>query len=183
MQQLRRPYRINTPLLSANAVIMWCMECIRISNCMRLLDRAPVCMGGEIFFAYRDFGSCFSLETSGWLCSCLAGSRLGRPCIHASIAVPRSDAWSASLPWSFVFPYTIAAALTGPIVPGPCLPAPALAHPLLCVPDLTYFSLSLSFCYCRVTILHYTVQPVLAIKTPAPCSWRRGLTSKQRPRY
>jgi hypothetical protein len=48
LQQLRRPCRIYTPLVSANAVIMW------ISYCMRLLDRARVCMGGEgvyIFFS------------------------------------------------------------------------------------------------------------------------------------
>ena len=46
---------MHTPLVSANAVNMWCMECIWISYRMRLLDRAPVCMGGEIFFAYRVF--------------------------------------------------------------------------------------------------------------------------------
>jgi hypothetical protein len=55
LQQLRRPYRIHTPLVSANAVLMWCMECIWISYRMRLLDRAPICMGGEVFFAYRVF--------------------------------------------------------------------------------------------------------------------------------
>jgi hypothetical protein len=55
LQQLRRPYRIHTPLVSANAVIMWCMECVLTSYCMRLLDRAPVCMGGEVFFAYLVF--------------------------------------------------------------------------------------------------------------------------------
>ena len=49
LQQLRRPYRIHTPLVSANAVIMWCMECVWTSYRMRLLDRAPVCMGGEGF--------------------------------------------------------------------------------------------------------------------------------------
>jgi hypothetical protein len=37
LQQLRRPYRIHhTPLVSANAVIMWCIECIWISYRMRL---------------------------------------------------------------------------------------------------------------------------------------------------
>ena len=66
LQQLRRPLHIHTPLVSANAVIMWCMECIWISYRMRLLDRAPVCMGGEGFFAYRVFGWYFSLESSGW---------------------------------------------------------------------------------------------------------------------
>ena len=34
---------------------MWCIECIWISYRMRFLDRAPVCMGGEAFFAYRVF--------------------------------------------------------------------------------------------------------------------------------
>jgi hypothetical protein len=52
LQQLRRPYRIHTPLVSANAVIMWCMECIRISYSMRLLDKASVCMGGEGFYIF-----------------------------------------------------------------------------------------------------------------------------------
>jgi hypothetical protein len=91
---------MHTPLVSANAVIMWCMECTWISYCIRLLDRAPVCMGGEVFFAYRVFGCHFSLESSGWLRGCRAASRSGRPCMHASIAVPRGGAWSASHPWS-----------------------------------------------------------------------------------
>jgi hypothetical protein len=64
MQQLGRPLHIHTPLVSANAVIMWSMECVWISYHMRFLDRAPVCMGGEAFFANRDFDSCFSLESS-----------------------------------------------------------------------------------------------------------------------
>jgi hypothetical protein len=54
LQQLWRPLHIHTPLVSANAVKMWCMKCIWISYRMRLLDRAPVCMGGEgvyIFFS------------------------------------------------------------------------------------------------------------------------------------
>ena len=66
LQQLRRPLHIHTPLVLANAVILWCMECIWIFYRMRLLDRAPVCMGGEVFFAYRVFGCYFSLESSGW---------------------------------------------------------------------------------------------------------------------
>jgi hypothetical protein len=49
MQQLGRAYHIHTPLVSGNAVNIWCMECIWISYRMRLLDRAPVCMGGEGF--------------------------------------------------------------------------------------------------------------------------------------
>jgi hypothetical protein len=53
LQQLQRPLHIHTPLVSANAVIMWCMECVWISYRMRILDRAPLCMGGEGFFAYR----------------------------------------------------------------------------------------------------------------------------------
>jgi hypothetical protein len=52
LQQLRRPYRIHTSLISANAAIMWCMECVWISYRMRLLDRASVCMGGEGFYIY-----------------------------------------------------------------------------------------------------------------------------------
>jgi hypothetical protein len=41
LQQLRRPYRIHTPLVPANAVIMWYMECVWISYRMRL--RLYVC--------------------------------------------------------------------------------------------------------------------------------------------
>ena len=66
LQQLRRPLHIHTPLVSANAVILWYMECIWTSYRMRLLDRAPVCMAGEGFFAFGVFGCCFSLESSGW---------------------------------------------------------------------------------------------------------------------
>jgi hypothetical protein len=95
LQQLRRPLHIHTPLVSANAVIMWCMECLWISYCMRLLDKASVCMGGEVYFAYRVF-----VPVSLWNPrDCQAGSRSGRPCMHASIAVPRGGAWSASHPW------------------------------------------------------------------------------------
>jgi hypothetical protein len=35
LQQLRRPYRIHIPLVSANAAIMWCMECVCFSYRMR----------------------------------------------------------------------------------------------------------------------------------------------------
>ena len=52
LQQLSGPLHIHTPLVSANAVNLWCMECIRISYCMRLLDRAPEFMGGEGFYMY-----------------------------------------------------------------------------------------------------------------------------------
>jgi hypothetical protein len=93
LQQLRRPLHIHTPLVLANTVYFWCMECIWISNRMHLLNRASICMGGEVYFAYRVFGCCFSLESSGWW---RGGS--GRPCMNASIAVPRGGAWSASHP-------------------------------------------------------------------------------------
>ncbi len=96
---MQQPYRIHTPLVSANAVIMWYMECVWISYRMRLLDRASVCMGGESFSASLVYGSCFSLESSGWLRGFRAGNRSGRPCIHASIAVPRGGAWFTSHPW------------------------------------------------------------------------------------
>jgi len=59
-----------------------------------------------------------------------------------------------------------------------CLPLHR-AHPPLCDPDL---SLSLFLCYCRMALLHCTVQPVMAISTSAPCSWRRGLTSQLKAR-
>ena len=61
LQQLRRPYRIHTSLVSANAAIMWCMECIWISYRMRLWERAPVCMEGEVFRL-----PCFSVNVSLW---------------------------------------------------------------------------------------------------------------------
>jgi hypothetical protein len=48
LQQLWRPLRIHIPLVPANAVIMWCM----VSYRMLLLDRAPVCMGGEGVYIY-----------------------------------------------------------------------------------------------------------------------------------
>ena len=80
----------------SEAVMMWCMECIWISYCMRFLDAAPVCIGGLVFFAYRF---CFSFESMGWLHGCWTGSGSGRPCLHAFIAVPRSGAWSESHPW------------------------------------------------------------------------------------
>jgi hypothetical protein len=91
LQQLRRPLHTHTPLVSANAVHMWCMEYIWISYRMRLLKRAPVCMGGDAFFAgFCVFGSCFSLESSGWLRGCRAASGSGRPCMCLCIAVPRA---------------------------------------------------------------------------------------------
>jgi hypothetical protein len=129
-------------------------------------------------------------------------------CIHLSRslgAVPTSmDSWpdltcavrGAVVPWipsaqAAVFPWLsprhVAASphtaphptlpyptLTGPTVP--CLPAPAPCPSSLCAPDLTYLSVSL--CSCRVALLHCTMQPVMAMKTSAPCSWRRELTSQ-----
>ncbi len=216
LQQLRRPLHIQTPLFSANSVNMWCMECIWISCCMRLSDRAPVCMGGEFFFAFSDFGCHFSLESSGRLRGCWAGSGSGRSCMHASIAVTRGGAWSAPHPW---IPDLCCPRCVGPLdpvragnrlplhyrcatsprtAPHPALPLPTLtgpylpvypvclplhhAHPPLCFPDLTYLSVCLCFCYCSLAGLHCTMQPILAVKTSAPCSWRRGLTSQLEPR-
>jgi hypothetical protein len=99
LQHLRRPLRIHTLLVSANAVNMWCMECVCISYRMRFLNSAPVCMGGEVFFAYRVFGFHFSLESSGWLRGYRAGSGSGQ--LYACIYRGRSGggAWSASHPW------------------------------------------------------------------------------------
>jgi hypothetical protein len=173
---------------------------------MRLLDRAPVCMGGEAFLTYRVFDSCFSLESSGWLHGCLPGSRSGRPCTHASIPVPRGGAWFASHPWRPDQTWPLLSAVRGshgsrprrqpsspalsprhvtahyatlpwPDLPFPTLPACPCTMPILLCVSLTW-PISLSLCYCRVAILHCTMQPGRAITTPASCSWRRGLTSQ-----
>jgi hypothetical protein len=68
----------HTPLVSANAVIMWCMECASISYRMRLLDRARECMGGEGVYIYCTCISPFcSIPGSGyfslilWLSVCM----------------------------------------------------------------------------------------------------------------
>ena len=93
LQQLWRPYRIHTPIVSANAVIMWCMECVCISYRMRLLDRAPVCSFLRL--------PCFSDPVSLWNPrdgSAAVGLAAG--CMHASTAVPRGGAWFASHPMS-----------------------------------------------------------------------------------
>ena len=113
--------------------------------------------------------------------------------IHGVLAGP---VLSAVGPWissaqAAVFPCTIAAprhralhrtlrypTLTRPTVPCLPVPTPCLSSSVFTRPDLTYHSLSLSLCYCRMAILHYTVQPGLAVKSSAPCSWRRGLTSQ-----
>ena len=143
LQQLWRPCRIHTPLVSANAVIMWCMECIWISNRMRLLDRANVC-------------SCFSLESSrlsGWqqvraaLYACIHRGPSGRCLVRIASMEACPDVTCAVrgawVPWipsaqATVFPCTIAAprhrtlrypTLTGPTVP--CLPA-CLSAPTPC---------------------------------------------------
>ena len=82
LQQLRRPLHIHTPLVSANAVIMWCMECVWISYRMRLLNRASVCMGGEDFFAYRVF-----VPVSLWNPRAVVGLAAGHGslvCMHPS---------------------------------------------------------------------------------------------------
>ncbi len=55
LQQLRRPYCIHTPLVSVNAVNIWCMECIWTSYFMRLLARASVCIGGESLYVWVLF--------------------------------------------------------------------------------------------------------------------------------
>ena len=93
LQQFRRTLHIHTPLLSANAVILWCMECIWISYYKRLLDKAPVCMGARLSSL-----TVFSVPVSLWNPRACSGS--GRLCMHASIPVPRGGAWSASHPWS-----------------------------------------------------------------------------------
>jgi hypothetical protein len=79
LQQLRRPLHIHTPLVPANAVIMWRMECVWISYRMRLLGRAPVCM---VFFAYRVF-----VSVSLWnplAAIGLAAGQGGPVCMHPS---------------------------------------------------------------------------------------------------
>ena len=50
LQLLWRPLHIHTPLVSAYAVIMWCMKFILTSYRMRLLDRSPVCMGDLLLY-------------------------------------------------------------------------------------------------------------------------------------
>ncbi len=133
LQQLRRPYRIHTLFVSANAVIMWCMECIWISYCMRLLDRAPVCMGGEAFSAHSFWFPFLSgvLEIVAWL----LGWRQVRAVLYACIYRGLSDLTCAA-----VFLCSIAAP-PYPDLPFPvCLPLHHVHPPLLCVPDLTYFS-------------------------------------------
>ena len=160
----------------------------------------------EAFFAKRVFGSCFSLESSGWLRGCRAGSGSGRPYMHVSIVVPRGGAYShgfltwpvlSAVRWSHGSrprrqPSSLALSpphtAPHPTIPYPSLPWPDLPYPAclplhhlhlpLCAPDLTYISLSLSLCSCRVALLHCTMQPVMAMKTSAPCSWRRALTSQ-----
>ena len=140
-----------------------CVEFIWTSYRMRLLDRARVCMGGEAFFAYnRVFGSCVSLESSGWLHGCRAGSRSERPRLHVSIAFPQGGTWSAPHPWipdltcavrgawvpwipfaqATVFPCTIAA------------PRHRALHPILRYPTLTGPTVPcLPACPCTMPIL------------------------------
>ena len=82
LQQLRRPLHIHTPLVSANAVNIWSMECIWISyRCAFWIERLYVCIGGEAFFANRDFDSYFSLESSAVGLAAGQGSSV---CMHPS---------------------------------------------------------------------------------------------------
>ena len=81
LQQLWRPLHICTYITCFSECVVYEVHV----DLMRFLNKAPVCMGGEVFFAYRVFGSCFSLESSGWLRGCRAGNRSVRPCIHACI--------------------------------------------------------------------------------------------------
>ena len=86
LQQLWRPLCIHTLLVAANAVNMWCMECIWTSYSMRLLDRARLCMGGEAF----TFLTVFSVAVSLWNprdgCTAvgLAAGQGGPVCMHPS---------------------------------------------------------------------------------------------------
>ena len=175
LQQLRRPLHIHTPLVSANAVVMWCMECIWTSNRMRLMNRAHVCMGSEVFFPYRVFGSCFSLmvaRLSGWqqvraaLYECIHCGPSGRCLVRIASMDSGPDLTcavrGACVPWipsalAAVFPCTIAAPRqptllypdrTNRTLPA-CLPLHH-AHPPLCVPDLTY---SIYLCLCLSVIV------------------------------
>ena len=54
--------------------------------CASWIERLYVCMGGEAYFAYCVVRFLF---LSGILGMVAPGSRSGRPCLHASIAVPR----------------------------------------------------------------------------------------------
>jgi hypothetical protein len=172
---------------------------------MRLLDRAPVCMGGEAFSASLVF-----VPASLWNPRVTVGLSVGQGgpvCMHPSRslgAVPGPHRIHGFLTW----PDLCCPRCVGPMdpvragsrlplhyrratSPHPTLPYPDRtyrtlhaclplhhAQPPLFVPDLTYLSLSLSLCYCSLAILHCTVQPIMAIATPAPCSWRRGRTSQ-----
>jgi hypothetical protein len=128
-------------------------------------------MGGEVF------RSCFSLESSGWLRGCRAGSGSGWPCMHAFIAVPRGGAWSASHPWipdlccarcmspmdpvragSRLPLYYRRATSPYPTLPYPdrtysTLPACPCTMPILFCVSLTYLSLSLSLYLCLSVIV------------------------------
>ena len=93
LQQLRRPLHIHTPLVSANAVNIWSMECIWISyRCAFWIERLYV------WEARVSSLTVFSVAVSLW--NPRAGSGSGWPCMLASIPVPRGGAWSASHPWS-----------------------------------------------------------------------------------
>ena len=83
LQQLWRPLHIHTPLVSANAVIMWCMECIWISYRMRLLDRAPVFM--YVWEARLSSLTVFSVPVSLWNPRDGSGWQWVRAALHACI--------------------------------------------------------------------------------------------------
>ena len=150
------------------AVYFWCMECVLTSNCMRLLDRAPVCMGGEVYFAYRVF-----VPASLWnprAAVGLAAGQGGPVCMHPSrslgavpgprrihgfltlpdLCCPRCEGpmdpvrAGSRLPLHYrraTSPHPTLPYPTGPTIP--CLPLHH-AHSPLCVPDLTYLSVSVS---------------------------------------
>ena len=87
LQQLRRPLHIHTPLVSANAVNMWCMECIWTLNCMRLSDRQSACMyGGRGFLRLPCFAFFFLSGILGDGCAAvgLAAGQGGLVCMHPS---------------------------------------------------------------------------------------------------
>jgi hypothetical protein len=148
------------------------MECIWTSYCMRFLDRAPVCMGGEVFFAYRVF-----VPLSLWKPRAavgLAAGQGGPVGMHPSLSL-------GAVPG----PYRIHGVLTSPDLCCPrcvgsmdpvragsrtiaaprhrtlrypttyrTMPACLPLHPL-CVPDLTYLSLCL--CVSVIVVWQYCI--------------------------
>ena len=123
---------------------------VRIVSCILHILPAP-----PLSYSPPSRLPCFRLLFLSEIFVCRAGSRLGRPCIDASIPVPRGGAWH---PWMPVLTCAIRGARhftalctpPSPFLTGPdLLPYPAFlplhhAHPTLCVPDLTYLSVSFS---------------------------------------